>query len=377
LAGWYAFTFLLMTLLTLVYLRYVEHPSPRNWMPVVLCALALVYTNYYGWAVLGCLGLDLLLRFGRNSRTWLLLPATGVFLMVAAAPIMRALVMEVRGGTDQVPLVSAIATGVYNLYCLFVSESVAPWFWVPGIAAGVPIAVTLLLVLVCGEAPARRFLRYFAALLAAMTLLQIGSTKRRMMIAPWLILSNGTTLSTATLPSARRLLAGALLLAGAIGWSGIFSRNLYAAPHWIEPWDQVARQAAEVTGNGGTVIGNNPSFFFYRTYLLPSPNPMTNRDYAGLLPTSLHAPDIYTPQQWISAGAPVTQTVAVVDGLSFWVPGPAMEKIRASLRSRCTQVSEEDLVRDSGAKWKQEYQPSSGQREWRIKVVTYGCAPQS
>ena len=59
LAGWYSFTFLLVALLTLAYLRYVEHPSPRNWMPVVLCALALVYTNYYGWAVLGCLGLDL------------------------------------------------------------------------------------------------------------------------------------------------------------------------------------------------------------------------------------------------------------------------------------------------------------------------------
>lgn len=57
LAGWYSFAFLLVALLTLAYLRYVEHPSPRSWMPVVLCALALVYTNYCGWAVLGCRGL--------------------------------------------------------------------------------------------------------------------------------------------------------------------------------------------------------------------------------------------------------------------------------------------------------------------------------
>jgi hypothetical protein len=96
----------------------------------------------------------------------------------------------------------------------------------------------------------------------------------------------------------------------------------------------------------------------------------------GLLPTSLHVPNIYTPQQWISAGAPVKQTVAVVDGLSYWVPGPSMDEIRASLSARCTQVGEEDLVRDTGAKWKQKYQPASGQREWRIRVVTYGCAPQ-
>lgn len=376
LAGWYSFTFLLMALLTLSYLRYVEHQSPKTWMPIVLCALALVYTNYYGWAVLGCLGLDLLLQFKWSGRAWLLLVATATFLMVATAPIMSALVMEVRGAEDHVPLSSAIATRVYDLYCVFVSESVAPWFWALGIAAAVAIAGALLLVFVYGEVPSRRFLMYFAALLATMTFMQIASTRRMMMLSPWLMLSIGTTLATATLPSARRLLVSALVLAGAIGWYGIFSRKLNEAPHWIEPWDLVAQQAAEVAGNGGMVIGNNPSLFFYLTYLLPSTNPMTNRYYAGLLPTSLHAPNIYTPQQWISAGAPVKQTVQVVDGLSYWVPGPSMEEIRASLSSRCTMASEEDLARDTGAKWKQKYQPASGQREWRIIVVTYGCAPQ-
>jgi hypothetical protein len=95
LAGWYSFTFLLISLLTLVYLKYVEHPSPGSWMPVVLCALALVYTNYFGWALMGLLGLDLLLRFGRDKRTWLLL-ATGIFLMVASIPIMRAFITELH-----------------------------------------------------------------------------------------------------------------------------------------------------------------------------------------------------------------------------------------------------------------------------------------
>src|SRR6202453_2428257 len=262
LAGWYSFTFLLISLLTLFYLRYIERPSPGSWMPLVLCALALVYTNYFGWALMGLLGLDLLLRMGRERRTWLLLLATGIFLLLASVAIMPAFITELHTGVVTGHTSSPLATGVYNLYCLFVSESVAPWFWVPGIAAGVAIAGALLIVLVYAEAPARRFLLYFAALLAAMTLLQIGSTKRLMMISPWLILAIGTTLATATLPSARRLLAGALLLAGAIGWFGIFSRKLYAAPRWIEPWEQVAREAAELTGNGGIVIGNNPSFFF-------------------------------------------------------------------------------------------------------------------
>jgi len=46
------------------------------------------------------------------------------------------------------------------------------------------------------------------------------------------------------------------------------------------------------------------------------------------------------------------------------------------LGSRCKLVGEQDLVRDAGAKWKQEYQPTTGQRVWRIRVVTYICAAQ-
>ena len=376
LAGWYSFTFLLVSLLTFVYLKYVEHPSPRNWMPLVLCALALVYTNYFGWAVLGFLGLDLLLRFGRERRTWLLFLATGLFLIGASIPIMRAFVTELHVGTVTGRASSPAATGVYNLYCLFVSESVAPWFWVPGIAAGLAIACVLLLVLVCAKPEARRFFLYFAALLTVMTFLQIVTTRRSLMISPWLILPIGTTLATMTVPSARRWLAGSLIVVGAIGWFGIFSREFYAAPHWTEPWDEVAREAAEVAGNGGIVIGNNPSFFFYLTYFTPSTNPTTKGYFAGILPSSVKAPNIYSPQEWIDAGAPTRSVVAVFDGLSFGVPGPSMEEIRASLSSRCKAAGEQDLVRDAGAKWKQEYQPTTGQRVWRIRVVTYTCAAQ-
>ena len=376
LAGWYSFTFLLVTLLTLAYLKYAERPSPRTWMPVVLCALALVYTNYFGWALLGCLGLDLLLRFTQEKRTWLLLLATGAFLIVASLPIMRAFFTELHGRAEHAPTGSAIATGIYNLYCLFVSESVAPWFSAPGVAAGLAIACAFLLVFVYAESAKRRFLLYFAALLAVMTFMQIATTRRLLMISPWLILAIGTTLATVTRASARRLLAGSLVLVAAIGWYGIFSRKLYAAPHWIEPWDQVARQAAEVAANGGIVIGNNPSFFFYLTYFTPATSPATSGNFAGILPSSVRAPNIYSPQEWMDAGAPTRPVVMVFDGLSFAVPGPSMEEIRASLSSRCQPAGEEDLVRDTGARWKQQYQPTTGQRVWRIRVNSYECSPQ-
>jgi hypothetical protein len=260
------------------------------------------------------------------------------------------------------------------LYCLFVSESVAPWFWALGIVAGLAIACALALSFVYSGLLARRFLLYFVALLAAMTFLQIGNTKRMLMISPWLVLPLGVAIGLAARPSARRWLAISLAAVGAIGWFGIFSRNLYAAPHWIEPWNRVSVRAAEIASNGGVVLANNPSLFFYLTYRLPSTDPVRNGHFAGVLPATVRAANIYSPQEWIDAGSPVAPTVAVFDGLSYGGPGPSMEEICHALNSRCASAGEDHLVHDSGARWKQEYQPVSGQREWRIQVNQYSCS---
>ena len=86
-----------------------------------------------------------------------------------------------------------------------------------------------------------------------------------------------------------------------VGWFGIFTRKLYAAPRWIEPWDNVAQHAAEVIREGGIVIGNNPSFFFYMTYALPDSDPLESHRFAGLLPKIRRA-GVYDPTQWLDAG---------------------------------------------------------------------------
>jgi hypothetical protein len=208
---------LLVSLLAFGHLKYLERRSPGTWMPVMLCALALVDTNYCGWAVLGLVGLDRLLRLGHERRTWLLL-ATGLFLLVASIPIMRALTTELRTGAVTGRTSSPLATGIYNLRCLFVSGSVAGWIWVPGIAAALAIAVVLRLVSVYEKPEARRLFLSFAARMTVMTFLEIVATRRTLLIRPWLILPVGTTLGTMTLPSARRLLADSLVLVGAIIW---------------------------------------------------------------------------------------------------------------------------------------------------------------
>jgi hypothetical protein len=376
-AGWYSFTFMLVSLLTLLYLSYLDGQAIKYWLLLGLCALALIYTNYFGWALLAFLGLDFLLRFWRETGKWVLLLSTGALLVLACVPIMPAFLNEAGKSTKSGLSISALATGVYNLYCLFVSESVAPWFWALGIAAGLAIGCAMLVSYICAGSLARRFLLYFCALLAAMTFLQIGNTKRMLMISPWLILPVGVAIASSSFPAARRWLAISLVLVGAIGWFGIFSRNLYAAPHWVEPWKQVSLQAAEVVRSGdGIVIGNNPSLFFYLTYLLPSTDPVRNGHFAGFLPATVRAPNVYSPQQWIDAGSPVAKTVAVFDGLSFEVPGPSMDDIRRAINSKCEVTKEERFVHDSGAQWKQKYQPISGQREWRILVTSYGCSAQ-
>jgi hypothetical protein len=47
-AAWYSFCFLIVAALTLAYLRLVAEPKLSRWLVVLLCAIVLVYTNYFG-----------------------------------------------------------------------------------------------------------------------------------------------------------------------------------------------------------------------------------------------------------------------------------------------------------------------------------------
>ena len=51
-------------------------------------------------------------------------------LVVLYLPILAAFVGELhRGVQPSHSILGMLLTGIYNLYCIFVSESVAPWFW--------------------------------------------------------------------------------------------------------------------------------------------------------------------------------------------------------------------------------------------------------
>ena len=213
---------------------------------------------------------------------------------------------------------------------------------------------------------------YFVALFFIMTILGIIQPKRVMLISPWVILPVGIALGTLPRKFQRRAILASLVLVAGIGWIGIFSRKLYAAPRWIEPWEEVAQNAAEVIHNGGIVIGNNPSFFFYMTYSLPDAGPGTNQGFIGLLPT-IRRVGVYNPPQWIDAGRPLGRTTLLIKGLHFDIPSGPTDAAEGWLDQHCTLQKSEHLVHDPGAKWKQRFAPQTGQPEWRIEIRSYAC----
>lgn len=62
LAAWYSFSFLLVSGLTLSYLKYLDAPTGGRWGALLFFCVCLVWTNYFGWALLACLAVDQVLR---------------------------------------------------------------------------------------------------------------------------------------------------------------------------------------------------------------------------------------------------------------------------------------------------------------------------
>jgi hypothetical protein len=355
----------------------LSSPTAKNWVWFLASSLALVYSNYFGWVVLACLAFDYILR---NLKDWrsrvrpLLL--TGIILFAAYLPLLRPLLRETHLGIRSHGVgLATVASGVYNIYCTFVSESVAPWFWYLGVPAGIAIAVFLFTLLLRAPNSVKAFFLYFLGIFIVMSILGILIPKRILFISPWLILATGVTLGSISSRLSRGILVTALAVTASIGWYGIFSRRLYAAPHWIEPWESVALQSADVVRNHGIVIGANNSFFYYLTYLFPKDSYLSSRggDFAGLLPNSVRIAGIYNPQQWKDANRPTASTIMLVTGAHFDQPGFSTEETERRLDEHCKLIQFERTVHDDGIQWKQRFAPQLGQPEWRIEVKKYEC----
>jgi hypothetical protein len=338
--------------------------------------LALVYANYLGWALLFLLGVDHWLRNRAQPGTAKRLLATAGLLVVAYVPLWPAFWHELAVGTTlRQSWTYRILNTAYNVYVLFVSESVGPWFWGLGVPAAIAVAACLLLILLGVRSDARRFLLFGGILVVAMAMAGILYPRRLFVVAPWFLLPIAAGIGTIEKKYWRAGLALSLGMVAVVGWYGISTRRYYAAPRFFEPWEAVAQEAAEAVRSGTIVIGNHPSFFFYLTYALQVPASSTPWRFSGLLTESVQHPQVWEASAWEAAGRPLRPLVFWVRGMPGPEEGTQIAAVGQWLDAHCPGRRVRYLARDPSYEWKQRFVPELNQLHWRVEIREYACAP--
>jgi hypothetical protein len=381
LAVWYSFSFFLVAAITLSYLRYLDDQSAGRWALLLLLSSFLIWTNYFGWVLLGCLAIDLLLRYRggeRGIKPAILIPSAAV-LGVAFIPLFRAFRYELHTGMNfHQRALAVLANAAFCAYSFFVSESMAPWYWRFSVPVGLAVLVCLGVTLIYVPRNVRRFFFYNCALFVIMALAGILNTKRLLLLAPWMLLPIGVAIGANIKTRFVRIgLAAALLVITGIGWYGIYTRRFYSAPRFIEPWQQVAGDAATKINAGATVIGNSPSFFLYLTYALRISDQPGPWKFVGLLPDQVHQPHVLSPVEWALAGSPVGAKMIWIRGMNGPYGEAAMDSVAQGLDHACGARMTRLMMRDTGFSWKQRVFPELGESPWRIEVREYDCGPVS
>ncbi|HUJ40890.1 MAG TPA: hypothetical protein VLW54_10110 [Candidatus Acidoferrales bacterium] len=376
-AGWYSFSFFTLALVTWAYLWLEQKPGwGRCALLVVACELA-IYANYFLAVLIGLLALDYWLKNRGNGKRLAAGGIAVIVILLGSWPLLHALTFRVAADRAILkPAYSLVATvlfGGYNVYTLFVSESVAPWFWYFSVPALAAIGLCMFCLLRYGPAPARRLFIGFSVCIVAMTALNLINTKRLLFLSPWLLIAVAAMSVDLPRPDLRKSVALALGVVAVIGWFGILSRHYYAAPRFIEPWQPVARRAADEARKGAVVIGNNPSFFFYLTQALGSSAGAGTSHFVGTDPAFLRQAGLFDTNQWVEDGKVFAPTTVLVKGAtdeSLWGSTAAAELV---LDRACHLESVERELPDSGYALKQRWFATAEQPAWRIEVRTYRC----
>ena len=368
-AGWYSLCFLIAAAMTFSYFRYLAKPSWGRLTTFVGMAAIMLYSNYYAWALISCFALDMLVRRGRKALKVIMV--TFGTLVIAYTPMwavfMKQLSSGIHIGTGP-PLISRFLDSVYCLYSLLVSESVAPWFWLLSIPVSLAIVLSVAATMVLLPKQNRILLVYFALLFGGMATIGIIGTKRLLFISGWLLLSFSIALANRRFGGVRAVLVASLAFVTAVGWVGIVTRRWYAAPHFIEPWAEIAAEAAVAVKHGAVVVSNSPTFLFYANYAL--------RD-AGLLrgafsPGWVDESKIGPVERWSGRDLRTSSTVLFVKGVNISAVGDT-ERVESWLRSGCALLSIRQILPDSGYAMKKRFFRGFGQRRFRIQLETYRC----
>jgi hypothetical protein len=371
-----SFSFFLVAGLTLSYFKYLEEQTTSRLAAFFFFSVFLIWTSYFAWPVLLCLAIDQVLR--RRSKepsgTPKVLLGTAALIVVFFLPLFPAFRSDHSNGMNlHQGALTILANAAFHVFSLFVSESVAPWYWKLSVPVGLAVLLSLGLVAWWVLGPVRRLFFYSLAILAAMALLGILQTQYLFMLSPWVLLPVGVAIDAAKPRWATFALAAALLIIGAAGWYGIYSRRYYSAPQFIEPWQEVARDADAKIRGGATVISDRPSFLFYLTYLLRVPSQNGPWSFEGSLPDSVRHPQVYSPAGWLAAGHPTSGKMILVRRGGESGEDKSMDDAARQLDQSCGSISSRLRVRDEGYKWKQRFSPQLGEPQWRIEIREYDC----
>jgi hypothetical protein len=371
-----SFSFFLVAGLTLSYFKYLEEQTLGRWSALFLFCACLVWTNYFGWAILGCLAIDQALRWRSAEPAAIpkVLLGTAALLCVSFLPLFRAFHSDLSNGVNLHHGVFAIiATAALNVFSLFVSESIAPWYWWLSVPAGFAVLLCVALAAWWLPRPARRFLFYSATLIILMALLGTLKTNDLLLLSPWVLLPAGVAIEAAKPRWATFGLAAALLAIGVAGWYGIYSRRYYSDLRFLEPWQEVAEDAAGKIGGGATVIADHPSFLLYLTYFLHVPAQNGQWKFEGLLPEIVEHPRVYSPAGWLAAGLPPSGKMILVRGDRDPRGNEPSDKPARQLDQSCGSISSRLRMRDEGYAWRQRFFPQLGEPQWRIEIREYDC----
>ncbi len=380
LAAWYSLGFMCVAAATLAYLRLLERSSIPRWLAFIASAGALIWTNYFGWAILACIAFDYCWRERANLlRVVAPISTTGAVLAIIYIPLWRAFCNELRAGEVFThSFAGRILNGGYSLYVLLVSESVAPWFKQFGIPAAICVLVCISLAVWFAPPDSRRLILFSLVLIAAMALAGIANAKRLLPLAVWIMIPIGVALAKMPREIPRRVLAISLAALFILGWYGIYApiaggRNYYAAPRFTEPWAGVAETGANRVRFGWNVVSNSEPFFFYLTYALHAPAQQGRWRYQGTLTYGVTDPHVFDSGDWVEANYPLTSAVYFVRG----APGPLEASpawdAEQFLRKHCATESEQLFVPDSAAALKARYVPEAGGLAWRIREFEFSC----
>ncbi len=367
--------FFLVAGLTLAYLRCLEQATAGRWAVFLIFAVCLVWTSYFGWAILASLAVDQLVRWRTKETvaTPKAILATVALVCVAFAPLFAAFRATVSSAVNfHQPALSVILSAAFHVFSLLVSESIAPWYWRLSLPAAVAALACVVLVVWWLPSVPRRLLYYSAALIAVLAVAGALQMKDLFLLAPWILLPAGIAVDAAKPRWGNFALAAALLAVAVIGWYGIYARRYYSALQFVEPWADVATEAAAKVGVGAKVISDQPSFLLYLTYYLRVPKENGPWEFSGLLPDAVRHPQVYSPEGWLAAGHPTTgKTLLVRAGNDS--AGKPIDAAARQLDQSCGSISSRLRVRDEGYKWKQRFFPQLHDPQWRIEIREYDC----